>query len=171
MRSFLFYANHVAASVHSDTVQYQAQKSEHTQQGQTLKMPRYLKTIIASEPYIRLKIQKQIRNPHNKIYILSIFNMCISVLLKGLCHKILNCAGRKVYIKRLIKNMTFYYNGFRCINIRGIVALYRSKMHSPKDAEMQGSIFLDLPLLHNSIKLNTFNHQSTCIYMYCMLMC
>ena len=70
VRSFLFYANHVAASVHSSTVQYRAQKSAHTQQGQTFKMPSYIKAIIASEPYIRLKIQKQIQNPHKKLYIL-----------------------------------------------------------------------------------------------------
>ena len=38
-----------------------------------LKKTRYLKTVIASEPYIRSKIQKQIQNPHKKFYILSSF--------------------------------------------------------------------------------------------------
>ena len=30
---------------------------------------------------------------------------------KGLCHKILNCAGRKVYIKRLIKKYDILLHG------------------------------------------------------------
>ena len=53
VRLFLFYTNHVAASVHSATVQYQAQKSIHTHSKAKLsKLPRYLKVVIASEPYV-----------------------------------------------------------------------------------------------------------------------
>jgi len=52
VRSFLFYANHVAASVHGlQYSRYQAQKSVHTHSKAKLsKLPRYLKVVIASEP-------------------------------------------------------------------------------------------------------------------------
>ena len=62
VRSFPFYANHVAASVHSATVQYQAQKSAFEKTRVVLKSPLRPNRMsdLKNENRFRIPIQKSI---------------------------------------------------------------------------------------------------------------